>query len=80
MVERGITENDVRRVLTIGVEIDGYPSDYPYPSRLLMAWCGARPIHVVTADNAVRNETIIVIVYEPDPERWEPGFEKRKTR
>jgi hypothetical protein len=80
MVERGITDDDVRQVLAEGKEIEGYPADYPYPSRLLLGWCGSRPIHVVAADNTADNEIIIVTVYEPDPDRWEPGFERRKAQ
>ena len=80
MVERGITNDDVRQVLAEEKVIESYPDDYPYPSRLLLGWLGTRPIHVVTADNASDNETIIVTVYEPDPDRWEPGFERRKAQ
>lgn len=80
MVKRGISHDDVRKVLAEGKEIEGYPGDFPYPSRLLLGWCGQRPIHVVAAENAADNETIVVTVYEPDPDRWESGFERRKTR
>jgi len=80
MVERGISADDVRQVLDEGKEIESYPADYPYPSRLMLGWCGPRAIHVVAAENTADNETIIVTVYEPDPDRWEPGFERRKTQ
>ena len=80
MAERGIGHDDVRQVLANGKEIENYPNDYPYPSRLLLGWCGQRPVRVVAADNLADNETIIVTVYEPDPDLWEPGFERRKTR
>jgi hypothetical protein len=62
-----------------GKEIETYSGDFPYPSRLMLGWCGRRPIHVVVADNAADNE-IIVTVYEPDPNLWELGFEKRKAQ
>ncbi len=80
MVERGFNDETVERVLSQGKEIESYPDDLPYPSRLVMAWIGTRPVHVVAAYNSGDNETIIITVYEPDPERWEPGFERRKTR
>jgi hypothetical protein len=80
MVERGINDDDVRQVLDRGKEIESYPADYPYPSRLLLGWSGSRAIHVVVADNMADNETIIVTVYEPDPDRWQPGFERRKAQ
>ncbi len=80
MVERGISDEDVGRVLVQGKEIESYPDDLPYPSRLVLGWHGTRPIHVVAADNMADNETIIITVYEPDPDRWELGFERRKTQ
>ncbi len=78
MIERGISDGDVRQVLANGKEIENYSFAQPYPSRLLLGWCGARPIHVVVADNKADNEVIIVTVYEPDLDRWESGFERRK--
>jgi hypothetical protein len=80
MVERAISVDDVRQVLDEGKEIETYPADYPYPSRLMLGWCGSRAIHVVAADNSADDETIVVTVYEPDPDRWEPGFDRRKAR
>ena len=80
MVERGISDDDVRTVLAQGKEIESYPGDLPYPSRLVLGWCGSRPIHVVAAEDAAYNQTIIVTVYEPDPNLWEPGFERRKAQ
>jgi hypothetical protein len=79
MAERGVTHEDVLAVLTEGKQIESYPNDDPYPSRLVLGWCGARPLHVVAAENAPDNETIVVTVYEPAPDRWEPGFERRKS-
>lgn len=80
MVEREISADDVRAVVERGKEIESYPNDFPYPSRLLLGWSGARPLHVVSACNAADDETIIVTVYEPDPDLWEQGFEKRKAQ
>jgi hypothetical protein len=79
MEQRGISDDDVRTVLTEGKEIETYPSDRPYGSRLVLGWCRSRAIHVVAAENLVDNETVIVTVYEPDPNQWEPGFERRKS-
>jgi len=56
-----------------------YPDDKPYPSRLVLGWNGRRPIHVVVADNLDDQENIVITVYEPDPEEWEPDFKRRKT-
>ena len=78
MFQRGITQEDVRHALSTGEVIDGYPDDTPYPSRLVLGWCGARPLHVVIADNMETKETIVVTVYEPQLDQWEADFRKRR--
>jgi len=50
------------------------------PSVSLLGWSGSRPIHVVAANDAPAQETIIVTVYQPDIEEWESGFKRRKRR
>ena len=76
MAERGIREEDVARVVAEGKEIETYPDDKPYPSRLVLGWMHGRPIHVVMA--SAESEIIVITVYEPDPTQWEAGFERRK--
>jgi hypothetical protein len=80
MFERGIAKEDIRHVLETGKTIEAYPEDQPYRSRLVLGWVGPRPIHVVVADNPLQQETIVITVYEPDPTRWETGFEGRRQR
>lgn len=77
MFSRRVSVEDVRQVLATGEAVEEYPDDIPYPSRLVLGWCGSRPIHVVVADNAEAGETIVVTVYEPDLDQWEPGFRRR---
>ena len=76
MSSRNIREEDVAHVVSEGKEIESYPDDKPYPSRLLLGWMASRPIHVVAATS--EHEIIIITVYEPDLSQWQPGFEKRK--
>ena len=78
MFERGFTEKDVRSVVETGENIEYYPNDSPYPSRLVLGWRGIRPVHIVVADNPEENEAIIITVYEPDKALWEPDFRRRK--
>jgi len=78
MFQRSITSADVRHVLKTGEVIEDYLNDTPYPSRLMLGWCGSRPLHLVAADSLETQETIIITVYEPDPDKWESGFRKRK--
>lgn len=80
MSERGISEPDVQHVLRTGDVIEDYPNDLPYPSRLVLGFCGSRPIHVVAADNAADQESIVITVYEPNPARWDSTFRTFRTR
>ena len=45
MVADDISTGDIEVVLTAGEAIETYPEDTPYPSRLVLAWVGGRPIH-----------------------------------
>jgi hypothetical protein len=77
MHEREVSVADVCDVLASGVTIEEYSRDQPYPSRLIVGWCGARPIHVVVADNEPDNELIVITVYEPDEGLWSHEFKRR---
>ncbi len=78
MFQRRFSEQDIRRALESGEVIEEYPDDKPYPSRLVLGWLGSRPTHLVVADNDEAQETIVITVYEPDPEQWETDFKRRK--
>ena len=43
-----------------------------------MGQVGLRPIHIVVADDNEARETIVITVYEPDPNQWEADFKRRK--
>jgi hypothetical protein len=45
-----------------------------------MGWAGGRPLHVVLAGPTVTGDTIVVTLYEPGLERWEPGFVRRRPK
>ncbi len=79
MFERGISRADVRHVVTTGEVIKQYPQDTPYPSELILGWCGNRPVHVVVSTDVQAQKMYIVTVYAPDPNRWEPDFRKKKS-
>jgi hypothetical protein len=80
MFERQISEAAVIQVLDTGETIEHYSDDTPYPSRLVLGWSEARPIHVVVADDVAAELRIVITVYQPDPWEWEPGFRRRKKR
>jgi Domain of unknown function (DUF4258) len=80
MLERQISQGEVRRVIETGEVIAGYPEDRPYPSRLILGWSAGKPRHVLVADNAADEETIVVTVYEPDPGLWDRTFRRRRRQ
>lgn len=80
MFQRRIGKEEVWQVVAAGEIIETYPTDKPFPSRLILGWSGSRPIHVVAADDISAQETIIITVYQPGIEEWEPGFKRRKRR
>ena len=79
MFQRRITEKEVRSVLENGETIESYPEDIPYPSRLILGWVRSRPLHVVAAENSQDEETIVITVYEPNPDEWPEEFKGRKS-
>ncbi len=62
MFQRRVGMNDVRNALAAGEDIEDYPSDTPYPSRLVLGVTNGRPLHIVVADNAPDLETIVITV------------------
>jgi len=80
MLERQIGEAEVRRVIETGELIASYGDDKPYLSRLILGWSAGRPRHVLVADNAVDQETVVITVYEPDPALWDRTFRRRRRR
>lgn len=78
MFSRGVDVADVRAVLETGSVVEGYPDDEPHPSKLILAFVDERPLHVVAAFDADRNETIVITVYRPSPSRWNSTFRRRR--
>jgi len=80
MLERGLSRDDVKRVLSRGEQIEDYPSDSPFPSGLFLATIGTKVIHIVAALD-VENEVIYIIsAYEPDEEHFETDMRIRRHR
>ncbi|MEW6200425.1 MAG: DUF4258 domain-containing protein [bacterium] len=79
MIERRISDEAIHHVLREGETIENYPDDRPYPSRLVLGFFNERPVHIVVADNNEDRETIVITVYEPDPELWKNNFRRRKV-
>ncbi len=80
ILERGIRVDEIHSALEALTIVEDYPDDTPYPSRLVLGWVSGRPLHVVLAGPTAEGDTIIVTLYEPDLERFEPGFTRRKPK
>lgn len=73
-----IRENEVYEAVLTGKIINEYLDDEPYPSCLIYGrTTNNRPLHIVCAFTSEENTTVIVTVYEPDPEKW-IDYERRK--
>lgn len=77
MFERGISDEDIREILSAGETIVCYPDDRPYPSQLLLGWIDNKPMHVLTAETD--NGEIIITAYHPEPALWEDNFTRRRS-
>ena len=70
LVQREITEQDIRQVGAAGVLIEDYPDDKYSPSCLLLGFTdGGKPLHMhvsLSETSLVR----VITVYEPNPSDW----------
>jgi hypothetical protein len=74
-----IKEKEVYEALLNGTMIETYTKNRPYPSCLVYGRTTEnRPLHIVCAYAREEDKSIIITVYQPDPERW-IAFERRRT-
>jgi Domain of unknown function (DUF4258) len=79
MFERNVSAKKVSQALQSGETIEDYSAEMPEPSRLILGFQGKRPFHIVTSENPVTNETTIITVYVPDPDKWNKDFRSRRS-
>jgi hypothetical protein len=77
MFERNIGVDEIVEAIEAGETIESYPEDTPCPSRLILAWVGGQPLHVVVADSQAGGEVIVITTYRPEPGAWNADFRKR---
>ena len=66
-----IKDYEVCEAIHDGKIIEEYPNDKPYPSILIFGETNSkRPLHIVCAYDNEDCQTIIVTVYQPDPNLW----------
>jgi hypothetical protein len=77
VVERNISEQEIREAGSKGEVIEDYPADKYSPSTLLLGFtAGGRPLHFQVSFGDAPLAKIITI-YEPDPNEW---IDHRKRR
>lgn len=74
--QRGISIENVIAGISTGEIIEEYPTDYPFPSCLILGIANDKPIHIVASTDG---ESIWLITsYRPDIGSWEKDFKTRK--
>jgi len=77
VVERNISEQEIREAGAKAEVIEDYPDDKYSPSALLLGFTATgRPLHFQVS-YAETDVVKIVTIYEPDPNEW---IENRKRR
>ena len=78
MFERHVSVKNTLSAIKAGDVIEDYSSETPEPSRLILGFQGKRPFHVVTSENPETNETTVITVYVPDPNKWKKDARSRR--
>jgi hypothetical protein len=78
MFVRDVSIKKVLGAIATGEIIEDYSSETPEPSRLILGFQGKRPFHVVTSENLETNETTVITVYIPEPDKWRKDFRSRR--
>jgi len=74
-----IRVEEVLQALDTGEIIEEYANDKPYPSCLILGRAlTGRPLHIVAAAVPGEGRLIIITTYQPNPERWEVDFSRRR--
>ncbi len=75
--QRGISTDDVVKALTNGEIIEQYPSDYPFPSCLVLGiTTEGQSLHVVCGSD--EKELWLITAYFPSPVEWSDDFRQRR--
>ena len=80
LIKRRISPDEVLETLRNGCIIEDYPSDYPFPSCLVVGCTiHGRILHVVCS--IVNGSCLsIITAYQPDPAKWDATFTTRRTK
>ena len=77
--ERGIEPSDIKNCIMTGRIIEEYPTDYPYPSCLILGNAAdGKTLH--SAVGVGEGFIWLITAYYPDPAKWNDDFSVRKER
>jgi hypothetical protein len=77
ILRRGISIDDVGSALANGEIIEQYPSDYPFPSCLVLGYTKAgKALHIVCGSNEM--ELWLITAYFPNPAEWTEDCKQRR--
>ena len=77
--QRGIGIADVENALINGEIIEQYPTDYPFPSCLVLGQTKAgKTLHIVCGSNG--RELWLITAYFPNPFEWTDDFKHRRNK
>ena len=77
ILQRNITQSDIKKVLMNGEIIEKYDDSYPYPSCLVYGInLDGQILHVVCGAN--EEELWIITAYHPDKREWKEDLKTRK--
>jgi hypothetical protein len=77
LFRRNIYVDDVKSALADCEIIERYPSDYPFPSCLVLGYTKAgNPLHVVCGSNG--EELWLITAYFPSSNEWTEDFKQRR--
>lgn len=79
VVERNISEIEIRQAGARAVIIENYPADKYSPSCLLFGLTlGQRPLHLQVSRASDQPMVKIITLYEPNPSEWIDFVQRRK--
>jgi len=77
LFQRNIRMDDVKNVLSNCEIIEQYPTDYPFPSCLVLGYSKAGvPLHVVCGSTGA--ELWLITAYVPSSAEWSEDFKQRR--
>ena len=78
IVQRNISEREIREAADLAVIIEDYPDDKYYPSYLLLGFTQRdRPLHLHVS-RMPGDYTRLITIYEPNSQEWVDNYSKRK--